>query len=166
MTFSDEWQPAYMAFSAFILVGGVLGLLAMIGINKRLGGLGTLGLIGLAIAAFGVFTSLVAWAVFLWMTIQAVGYVVFGYAVVGRDVVPKMSTLLVSSGFIIGSTAFLVANVLKIGFRDSYGDYPVAWAIGSVIGIVILAVGLIGWGTWLRSEEPVTMDTDSTPIMA
>jgi hypothetical protein len=166
MTFSDEWQPAYMAFSAFILVGGVLGLLAMVGVSKRLGGLGKTGMIGLAIAAFGVFTSLVAWAIFLWMTVQAVGYFIFGYAVLRRDVVPKTSTLLVSSGFIIGSTAFVVANLLKIGFRDSYGDYPVAWAIGSVTGIVILVVGLIGWGIWRRSEEPVTMDSDSTPITA
>ena len=163
---SDEWRPAYMVFSACILVAGVLGLLAMIGVNKRLGGLGTVGMIGLVIAALGVFTSIVAWAIFLWMTLQAVGYLVFGYAVLRRDIAPRVPTLFVSSGFIVGSIAFVVANVLKVGWRDSYGDYPLAWAIGSVTGIVILAVGLIGWGTWLRSEEPVTMDTDSTPIAA
>jgi hypothetical protein len=163
---SEEWQPAYVALSAFILVGGVLGLLAMIGINKRMGGLGTVGMIGLGIAAFGVFTSLVAWAVFLWMTVQAVGYLVFGYAVLRRDIAPRTPTLFVSSGFIVGSIAYVVANLLKVGWRDSYGDYPLAWAIGAVTGIVILAVGFIGWGTWLRSEDPVSIDTDSTPIAA
>jgi hypothetical protein len=163
---SDEWQLAYMALSAFILVGGVLGLLAMIGINKRMGGLGTVGMIGLGIAAFGVFTSLVAWAVFLWMTVQGVGYLVFGYSVLRRDIAPRLPTLLVSSGFVVGSIAFVVANLLKVGWRDSYGDYPLAWAIGTVTGIVILAVGLIGWGTWLRGEEPVTIETDSNAIAA
>jgi hypothetical protein len=163
---SDEWQPAYMALSAFILVGGVLGLLAMIGINKRMGGLGTVGMIGLGIAALGVFTSIVAWAVFLWMSVQAVGYLVFGYAVLRRDIAPRTPTLLASSGFIVGSIAFVVANLLEVGWRDSYGDYPLAWAIGAVMGIVILASGLFGWGTWLRSEEPVTIDADSTTIAA
>ncbi len=168
MTLTDtaEWQLAYMALSAFILIGGVLGLLAMIGISKRMGGLGTIGMIGFGIAMFGVFTSLVAWAVFLWMSVQGVGYLVFGYAVLRRDAAPRLPTLLVSSGFMVGSIAFVVANLLKVGWRDSYGDYPLAWAIGTVSGIVIFAVGLIGWGTWLRSEEPVTIDTDSTPIAA
>jgi hypothetical protein len=163
---SEEWQPAYMALSAFILVGGVLGLLAMIGINKRMGGLGTVGMIGLGIAAFGVFTSLVAWAVFLWMTVQAVGYLVFGYAVLRRDIAPRTPTLFVSSGFIVGSIAYVVANLLKVGWRDSYGDYPLAWAIGTVTGIVIFSVGFIGWGTWLRSEGPVSIDTESNAIAA
>jgi hypothetical protein len=166
MTLTDEWQLGYWALSAFILVGGVLGLLAMIGVNKRMGGLGTVGMIGLVIAAFGVFASLVAWAVFLWMTVQGVGYLVFGYSVLRRDVAPRMPTLLVSSGFIVGSIAFVVANILKVGWRDSYGDYPLAWAIGTVTGIVIFAVGLIGWGTWLRSEDPVSMDTESNAIAA
>ena len=161
---SEEWQPAYMALSAFILVGGVLGLLAMIGMNKRVGGLGTVGMIGLGIAAFGVFTSLVAWAVFLWMTVQGVGYLVFGYAVLRRDITPRLPTLFVSGGFIVGSIAFVVMNILKVGWRDSYGDYPLAWTIGAVLGIAILALGFIGWGTWLRSEDPVSIDTDSDAI--
>jgi hypothetical protein len=32
--------------------------------------------------------------------------------------------------------------------------------------IVIFAVGLIGWGTWLRSEDSVSIDTDSNAIAA
>jgi hypothetical protein len=158
---NDDWQQAYMALSAFVLIGGVFGILAMIGISKRLGGLGVLGMVGLAIVAFGVFTSLIAWAVFLWMTVQGVGYLVFGYAVLRRDGTPKTSTLLVSSGFIVGSIAFVVANVLNIGWRDSYGDYPLAWTIGTATGVVILAAGFAGWGMWLRTEEPIDIDSDN-----
>jgi hypothetical protein len=138
----------------------------MIGVNRRMGGMGTVGMIGLGIVAFGVFTSIVAWAVFLWMTVQGVGYLVFGYAVLRRDIAPRLPTLLVSSGFMVGTIVFVVANLLKVGWRDSYGDYPLAWGIGVVTGIVIFAVGLIGWGTWLRGEEPVTIDTDSNAIAA
>ena len=132
----------------------------MIGISKRLGRLGTLGMVGLTIAALGVFSSIIAWAIFLWMGIQAVGYLVFGYAVLRRDIAPRTPTLLVSSGFIVGSVAFVVANLLEVGWRDSWGDYPLAWTIGTATGVVILAAGFAGWGMWLRTEEPIDSDSD------
>jgi len=165
-TFTDQWQTYYGVFSALILVGGVFTLLAMVGIGKRLGGLGAVGMIGLAIAGLGVAASLIAWAIPLWMGLQGIGYLVFASAVRSRDTAPRPSTLAVASGFIIGVAVFVVANLAKIGWTDSYGDYPLAWAIGAATGLLILGGGLIGWGTWLRSEEPADIDVDATPIPA
>ena len=165
-TFADQWQAYYGAFSALILVGGVFTLLAMVGVGKRLGGLGAVGIIALAIAGLGVAASLIAWAVPFWMGLQGIGYLVFASAVRSRDTAPRPSTLAIASGFIIGAAVFVVANFAKIGWTDSYGDYPLAWAIGAATGLLILGGGLIGWGTWLRSEEPADIDTDATPIPA
>ena len=165
-TFTDQWQTYYGVFSALILVGGVFTLLTMVGIGKRLGGLGAVGKVGLAIAGLGVAASIIAWAVPFWMGLQGIGYLVFASAVRSRDAAPRPSTLAVASGFIIGVAVFVVADFAKIGWTDSYGDYPLAWAIGALAGLLILGGGLIGWGTWLRSEEPADIDTDATPIPA
>ena len=166
--FADQWQAFYGVFSALILIGGVFTLLTMVGLGKRLGGLGAVGMIGLAIAGLGVAASVLAWAIPFWMGLQGIGYLVFASAVRSRDTAPRPSTLAVASGFIIGVAVFVVANLAKIGWTDSYGDYPVAWAIGAVTGLLILGSGLIGWGTWLRSEQPVDIDIDidTTPIPA
>ena len=54
-------------------------------------------------------------------------------------------------------------TALEVGGRDSYGDYPTAWALGGVVGMVIVAIGLIGWGLWLRTEEAVDLDIANDP---
>ena len=164
--FADQWQVYYGVFSALILVGGVFTFLTMVGLGKRLGGLGAVGIVALAIAGLGVTASLVAWAIPLWMGLQGIGYLIFASAVRSRDTAPRPSTLAVATGFIIGVAVFIFANLAKVGWTDSYGDYPLAWAIGTATGLLILGSGLIGWGTWLRSEEPADIDTDATPIHA
>ena len=161
---SDEWQAPYAVFSVSIIIAGVLGLVAMMGVGKRLGGLGTGGMVGMSIVSVGIVASLLAWAVFMWMAVQAVGFIIFGVAALRSGVAPRVATVAVSSGLAIGFIVFVVANVLEVGALDSHGDRPVAWAMGAITGIVILAVGLIGWGKWLRSEEPVTID--ESPVAA
>ncbi len=161
----DDWSQAiYLLFSAEILIAGVLGLLAMVGVSQRLGGLGVAGMIGLGIIALGVVASIIAWSVPLWMGLQGIGLLVVGLAVLRTDLAPKLSTLLTSTGFIVGVITFLVLTELGVGTPDSYGDYPVAWNVATGIGIAIVSLGLIGLGVWLRSEEPV--EIEPTPVPA
>jgi hypothetical protein len=162
----DDGHIGYMIFSAAVLTAGVLSLLTMIGVSKRLGGLGTFGIVGLIITGLGVLVSIIAWALPLWMGLQGVGMLIFGIAVLTSDIAPKWATLLVSSGFVIGTIAFFISSTAEVGEPDSYGDYVVAWQIAGAIGTVLLAAGLIGWGLWLRNEQPVTVDSDTTPIAA
>jgi hypothetical protein len=166
--FADRWEQTYLLFSIAIVVAGVLGLFAAIGMSKRLGGLGVLGMTGLVITGIGVFTSIVAWALPLWMGLQGVGLLLLGIAVLRSRIAPTWSTLLTSSGFMLGIITFIVANSAKLGEPDEYGDYTEAWEIAGLLGMVIVAVGLIGWGIWLRSEEAVDIDSaqDSAAITA
>jgi hypothetical protein len=156
----DDWQMGYLLFSIAILLGGILGLLAAVGVSKRLGGLGVTGMIGLVITGVGVVASIVAWAVPFWMGIQGIGLLVLGIAVLRSGIAPKWSTVLVSSGFLLGVITFIAANAAELGDIDEWGDYPDAWALGGAVGMVIVAVGLIGWGVWLRNEEPIDIDDD------
>ena len=163
----DNWdQSDYYLFSAAVLAAGVLGLLAMIGVSKRLGGLGIAGMAGLVVTGFGVFVSLVAWMLPGWMGLQGAGMLIFGIAVLNRGIAPKWSTILVSSGFVLGTITFFVGTAAELGELDEYGDYRTAWTAAMVIGAVILAAGFIGWGLWLRNEEPIDIDSDSAAVAA
>jgi hypothetical protein len=156
----DIWQDIYLVFSVLVLGAGILGLLAAIGVSKRHGGLGTLGTVGLVITGVGVLTSVIAWAIPLWMGLQGLGLLILGIVVWGRGMAPKWSTAFVAAGFPIGIVTFTVAVAAKLGERDEYGDYPQAWGLGTAVGVSLVAIGLIGWGLWLRSEEPADIDGD------
>jgi hypothetical protein len=165
---SDEgdalgWQAYYAVFSAVVLAAGVLTVLSIIGVSKRSGGLGLIGMVGLVIVGLGVALSIVAWAMPLWMGVQGVGLVVFASAALMNGTAPKRPTMLTASGFIIGVAVFIVLNAAKVGATDSYGDQPLALGIGGGLGMVIVAAGLIGWGRWLRAEEPADIDTTAVP---
>jgi hypothetical protein len=160
----DNWEASYMAFSASVLVAGILGLLAAIGVSKRVGGLGATGMIGLAITGLGVVASVLAWAVYLWMGLQGVGLLVFGIAVLRSGIAPKWSTMFVSSGFLVGMITWIVADAAEFGDLDEWGDYSDALWLGLIVGAVIVAIGMIGWGLWLRNEEPVDIE-DNTPAV-
>jgi hypothetical protein len=162
----DDWQAAYLVFSIAVLAAGVLGLLAAIGVSKRLGGVGTVGMIGLMITGVGVMASIIAWAVPFWMGLQGVGLLVVGLAVLRSGGAPKWSTVFVSSGFLLGVITFVVARAAELGDIDEWGNYPDADWLGGSVGLAIVAIGMIGWGLWLRSEEPVDIDNDSAAITA
>jgi hypothetical protein len=162
----DNWQMGYILFSVTVLTAGVLGVLAAVGVSKRLGGLGATGMIGLVITSVGVLASVIAWAVYLWMGLQGIGLLVFGIAVLRSGIAPKWSTMFVSSGFLVGLITWIVADAAKFGDLDEWGDYPDALWAALIVGVVIVAIGLIGWGIWLRNEEPVDIDIDNdTPAI-
>jgi hypothetical protein len=125
---ANGWQVFYAIFTVAVLAAGVLTVLAMIGVSRRSGGLGIPGMIGLAVAGLGVVASIIAWAVPLWMGLLGIGLLVFGGAALNNGVAPKRSTMLASSGFIIGFILWVALNASKVGAVDSYGDYHVAWA--------------------------------------
>ena len=65
-----------------------------------------------------------------------------------------------------GAITWYVLRAFEVGNVDRWGDYPLAVAIALPIGVVILAIGLIGIGQWLRGEEPVDIDNDHAAITA
>ncbi|MGI9584977.1 MAG: permease prefix domain 1-containing protein, partial [Acidimicrobiia bacterium] len=109
-----DWPAYYAVFSAAILVGGVLTVLAMVGVSQRSGGLGVIGMVGLVIVGLGVALSFLAWAVPFWMGVQGVGFLVFASAALVNGTAPKTQTMLTAFGFIIGVAAFVALAAAKV----------------------------------------------------
>jgi hypothetical protein len=147
---------------ALLGAGGMM-FVAMIGLYRRHGSLGILGLAGLGITGLGVLTLLIAWAFALWMTLIGLGVLLFAISLLRRDISPRLWTVVWGGGMAVGATTWYVLRFLEVGTPDRYGDYPIAFAFALPIGIVIMAIGLIGMGRWLHSEEPVDL-TPSEPL--
>ena len=147
-------------------VAGILGLFVMTALGKRHGGFGAAGLIALVIASLGVLLSIVfTWASPGWMGLIGIGYLITGIKMWSPGLAPKASTVLFAVGMLVGVATFIIVDALEVGEVDSYGDYPAAWISGNVVGPGLTALGLIGLGLWLKSEQPVDVSTD-TPLVA
>jgi hypothetical protein len=146
-----------------LLAAGVLMFVTMIGLYRRHGSLGIFGIGGLGVTGLGVVTLLIAWAFPLWMTLIGLGVLLFAISLLRRDVSPRLWTVVWGGGMAVGAITWYVLRWLEVGDRDQWGDYPLAVAFALPIGVVIMAIGLIGIGRWLRSEEPVEL-TPSEPL--
>ena len=163
---ADEWQGYYYAFSAGVLIAGVLTALALFGMKARHGGLGLSGTIGVWLYVVGVIFSVIAWAMPMWMGVQGIALLILALRVYALGLAPKAATVAMGGGFLLGVAAFFILTAAEVGWQDSYGDYPLAWIIGGVTGFVLLAAGLVGWGLWLRSEVAADIQAPSSPLPA
>ncbi len=161
----SDGNTGYFIWSINVVVAGALTLVATIGLRRRLGGLGGLGMAGVIVLGLGVVVSFITWATMLWMAVEGVGMLLIALAAWPIRLAPRPATIAYGSGMLLGAITWGVLTALKVGTPDSYGDYPVAWNTGFIIGIVIVAAGLLGIGLWLRGEEPADIDTD-TPDQA
>lgn len=161
----DGWLPLYLAAVAAVSLGGGFGLVAIIGVSNRIGGTGVIGLTGLIIVGVGVVASfVVTWAIPLWMALEGAGMLLFAFAARRSNEVPPLGLIAVGSAFLLGTITFTLANMAEIGWRDQWGDHPVAWFSGAAVGAIVMALGLFVIGRWLVGEEPV--EVDAPPLAA
>lgn len=156
----DAETIATMIGATLVLLAGVFLIVTLVGLVRRHGGLGAIGMIGFGISTLGVVASFIIWAVVLWMPLMGIGLVVFSFAVLQRDIAPRIPTALLGGGMLTGSVLFFVLRWLEVGQPDQWGDYPLAYGIGITVGVVTTAIALLGIGRWLRSEEPIDLPTE------
>ena len=133
-------------------------VVVVVGLNKRHGGLGPLGTIGVGLVALGVVSTLLFWFVMGWGVLLAVGMGLVALAMHGRRLAPTAATIAFGGAWLVGITTWSVLRYLEVGTRDEWGDYPIVSPIAIVVGVVILAPGLVGLGHWLRAETPADFD--------
>lgn len=159
---------AYATGAAALLGATSSMIAAMLGLHRRHGGLGVVGEAGLVLAGAGAIGGLLAWVFTGWGTLTVVGTLLFGAALWRPNVAPRLPAALMASGPAIGAVAWAVLRSSP-GPIDLTGLWGAHWAenqVGLTIGVVILAVGLLGLGRWLRSEEPAIFGEPDQPIVA
>lgn len=94
---------------------------------------------GLGIGVLAVVSTVVAWALPLWMTLVAITFVVWAVSA-PRTLRPGLATL--SAAQLGGMGAMIIAIEAEVGTPDSYGDYPAAFGVGLLVTGIGSAVGL------------------------
>jgi hypothetical protein len=168
-----EWRSSGSsmtdAFGAAALLGATaLMVVAMVGLDRRHGGLGALGTAGLIIAGGGLVAALAAWVFTGWGTLTTLGVLLFGVAMWRRNVAPRLSTLLLGGGPVVGAIAWAILRGARgtIDLSGLWGEHWFANEVGLTVGGAILAIGLLGLGRWLRSEEPAVIDLPDQAVAA
>jgi hypothetical protein len=125
----DNWQTPYLIFASALFLGAALTVAAIWSVSRRDERSPTR-VIGLGVCVVGLLSTLVAWALPLWMTLLAIGYAVV--AVSGLR--PwRRSVAFLAGAQLLGMAAMFVGIAAEVGRRDEYGDHPVAFGIGIVV---------------------------------
>lgn len=145
---SRPWEGlpliAYLVGTLFFAIGGVVVLLAIFKESRR-DGFGVRSWIGIGLVALGlVISGLATWAIPIWTGLYGVGLLVLASSGVFRQ-----AGRILGAAFLAAPATMLLLTQLEVGRRDSYGDYPVAWAAALWVAGIGAAVGL---GLWSRSE--------------
>lgn len=138
----DGWKRPYVLFSASLLLALASTVAATWGSgdsNRRR----TFRWAARGVGVVAVVSALVAWALPLWATLLAVSSALLAVAAPPR-VRPGVAVL--GAAQIAGMAVMIGAMEAEMGRQNSYGDYPAAFglgtlliAVGSVVGLSILA---------------------------
>ena len=154
----DEWELAYMIFSAALLLAATVTVALVAGVteanNHR-----WLRAAGLAIAGVGCLSAIVAWALPLWMTLLGGGLAVVAFA----STPPQRRGIATLAGAQLMGMAVLIGAIEgQVGRRDEHGDYPAATGIALTVTAVLVIVALFqlarsfqSGGVVARAGKPV-----------
>jgi hypothetical protein len=147
----------YFAWASLILVAAIATLVAFLGLLRRAGTAGDWpARFATLILAAGVFTIVA----FAWFWPAGAALLTLGSLLVVRRAraaalpLDAWSWLLVLA-FPVGIGLFLGLWLLRTGPVDEYGNYPLAFVSGTIVGAVLFAVALARVGRWLAREVPL-----------
>ena len=133
------WEAAYSVYMLALLVGAVVAVLLA---AQLTGGAARprLRVAGLVVCGLGCLGSIVAWALPLWMTLLAAG---FGMLAAACAPPVRRGLAVVTAGQLVGLAVLYGGLIAKIGPRDEYGDYPLAFAASLVVAAALTIAGLV-----------------------
>lgn len=144
----DSWQRPYLLYSIALSVAVALTLVAVwtaSGGTERTAWRRW----GVGLGALALMSTLVAWAMPLWMTLTAISVVALAIAA-PRAVGPRIAAL--AGAQLVGIAVLYLGSISEIGRQDSYGDHPVAFGLG----LVVTAVGSMAALPALARKAPAT----------
>jgi hypothetical protein len=153
------WLASYRLFAVALAVAAVLTV-AAVGSSTAPPVRPRLHTAGLAIGGFGVVTTLVAWALPLWMVVLGVGIALMAAATTRRE---RATTFALAIAPFIGLATLIVSIEAEVGSPDEYGDHPAA----AGVALVITALGMIGaLLAFARRVDATPADADAPGAIA
>ena len=150
---SDNWETPYLVSSIALFVASLLTLVVLWRATRD-GGRSPMRVVGLAVTSLGVLSTIVAWALPLWMTVLAVGYGLV-FLSMGQ---PRLRPVALLSGAQLLGMVFLFAGIAaEVGRVDEYGDHPAAFGIGLTVTAVATVVSLYLLDRSLKPSATTTM---------
>lgn len=147
--YGDDWQTPYHLFSAALTVAAILTVATVWNVCRDAEASRWRG-IGLAVCGLGIVSTLVAWALPLWMTLLGVG---FGLVALSVPAAARRSLALLAGAQLLGMVSLLLAIQAEIGPVDEYGDHPQSFGLGLAITAGAM-VGALLLGDRVRSVTP------------
>ena len=118
---ADSWRLSYGIYS--LLLGSAAALTAATAISAAWrGSTASMETAGVALTAFAVCTTVVAWALPIWMFSIAIGYGVFAIEAPKQ----RRGLGLLALAELAGLAVLLAGNAADVGPSDEWGDHPVA----------------------------------------
>ena len=145
----EEWRGAYMLYTVLLLLAIVA---ALVSVASATGPKGVKGRpLATCLCALAAFSAVIAWAQLLWAVLLAVA--VATLAATGSRL--RREAFVVAAGPLGGLLVSIVGVNLKLGDRDSYGDYPTAQTAGVVFGSLLTAAALVHFAWRARRMVPI-----------
>jgi MFS family permease len=148
----DDWETPYALFSTALLLGTLLTVVA-IWIVSRHGERSLMRMVGLGVCVLAVLSSVVAWALPLWMTLSAVGY---GLVAAAGAHPWRRAVALLSAAPVLGMVVLFLAIAAEVGRKAEYGDNPAAFGLATIVTAAATVGGLVQLG---RSADALVTDT-------
>lgn len=158
---TGDW---YTLFAIPVMIAALTTVVALAGLLSRSGGrreVWTILALVLACSA-AVMMVVTAWAWVVWTMLIAAAALIAVLKARSAGIGAGAADWLLIAAWPAALATFLVADRMRLGDVDTYGDYPAALLVAFLVGAALFVGGLVMLGRWLRSEE-VEMAGDPVP---
>lgn len=155
--FGGLTDDRFILFAFPVAIAAVTTMVALAGLLARAGGRRDAATI-LAMVLAGAAAAMMmvaAWAWVVWTILIAAAALIAVLKARAALVRSGATDWLLVAGWPAALVTFLIADRMRLGDVDIYGDYPGAVLAGFLVGTALFVGGLIPLGRWLRSEEVV-----------
>jgi hypothetical protein len=157
-------EDRYILFAIPVVLAAATTVVALAGLLSRAGGRrDTATILALVLAGSAAAMMVVTpWAWLVWTMLIAAAAVIAVLKARSALVGAGSTDWLLVAAWPAALATFMVADRMRLGDVDIYGDYPGAFLAGFLVGTTLFVGGLVPLGRWLRAEE-VAMVADPVP---
>jgi len=149
-------ENLYLTFLIPIMIAAVTTAIALAGLLSRVGGRRDFGtIVGLVLAFSAAAMMVLAWAWLVWTMLIAAAALIAVLKARAALVGAGATDWLLVAAWPAALATFVIADRMRLGDVDTYGDYPGAVLAAFLVGTALFVGGLVPLGRWLRSEEVV-----------